>query len=54
MIEHQTANYKLCFLSEERLFSLIVDLNKNILVEFITHRENKTKLRNNHVLFPGL
>ena len=25
--EHQPANFKLCFLSEEELFSLIVDLN---------------------------
>ena len=34
--EHQPANYMLCFLSEAKLFSLIVDLNKNILAAFIT------------------
>ena len=33
---YQPANYKLCFLSEEKLFSLIVDLNKTILAAFIT------------------
>ena len=31
LIEHQPANYKLCFLSEENLFSLIVDLNKGLV-----------------------
>ena len=36
MIEHQPVNYKLSFLSEERMFSLIVDLNKTILAAFIT------------------
>ena len=35
IIEHQLANYKLCFLSEETLFSLIVDFNKTILAAFI-------------------
>ena len=30
IIENQPANYKLCFLSEERVFSLIVDLNKTL------------------------
>ena len=35
IIEHQLANYKLCFLSEETLFSLIVDFNKTILAVFI-------------------
>ena len=34
--EHQSANYKLCFLSEERLFSSNVELNKTILAAFIT------------------
>ena len=32
--EHQPD--KLCFLSEENMFSLIVDLNKTILAAFIT------------------
>ena len=36
IIEHWPANYKLCSLSEERLFSLIVELNKTILAAFIT------------------
>ena len=35
-IEHQLANYKLCFLSEEKLFKLIVDLIKTILAAFIS------------------
>ena len=34
--EHQSANYQLCFLPEERLFSSIIDLDKNILAAFIT------------------
>ena len=36
IIKHQPANYKLCFLSEEKLFSLIVDLIKTILAAFIS------------------
>ena len=46
IIEHQPANYKLCFLSEKKLFSLIVDLNKTILAAFITcfaRQPEKTK-----------
>ena len=57
IIEHQPANYKLCFLSEEELFSLIVDLNKTILAAFILRLvrhtdKNKIKRRTNNVLFP--
>ena len=59
IIEHQLHNYNLCFLSEERLFSLIIDLNKTILAAFITRlvrhpEKNETKWRYNNVLFPGL
>ena len=56
IIEHQPANYKLCFLSEEKLFSLIVNLNKTILAAFITRivRKNETKLRNNMYCSPFL
>ena len=32
--EHRPANYNLSFLSEEKLFSLVVDLNKTILAAF--------------------
>ena len=66
MIENQSVNYKLCFSSEERLFSLIVDLNNTVLVAFVTdlvrlsllhlkkqNQENRTIRRNNNVLFPG-
>ena len=57
-IEHQSANYS-CFLSEEKLFSVTVDLNKTIIAAFIARlvrqsEKNKTKWRNNNVLFPRL
>ena len=57
-IEHQPANYKLCFLSEEKLFRLIVDLIKTILAAFIGRLvrhpgKSKTKRRTNNVLFPA-
>ena len=56
--EHQPANYKLCLLSEGKLFSLIVDLNKTILAAFILRfvrhpDKNKIKRRANNVLFLG-
>ena len=35
IIEHQPAHYKLCFLFEQKLFGLIVDLNETILAAFI-------------------
>ena len=47
IIEDQAANYKLCFLSEEKLFGFIVDLNKTILAAFIkrlVRHQGKTKL----------
>ena len=37
IIEHQSANYELCFSSKERFFRLVVDLNKAIIAAFITH-----------------
>ena len=54
IIEHRPANYKLCFLSEEKLFSFIVDLNRTILASFITRIvwKNETKLRNNMYCSP--
>ena len=42
----KAANYKLCFLSEEKLFSLIVDLNRTILATLlcVLPDTRKTKL----------
>ena len=38
IVEHHPAKSdKLCFLSEEELFTLIVYVNKTILAAFITH-----------------
>ena len=45
--DHQPANYKLCFLFEEKLFGLLVDLNKIILAAFIlllVRHQEKTNL----------
>ena len=58
IIEHQPANYKLCFLSEEKLFSLIVDFKKTILAAFISRlvrHPGKTKLNDEPTMycFPG-
>ena len=44
----------MCFLSEERLFSLIGDLNKTILVAFITRlvrHQEKTKLNSEITMY---
>ena len=48
---------KLCFLSEEKLFSLITDFNKTILAAFITRlarhpEKNKTEQRTVMYCFP--
>ena len=56
---HPTKSDKLCFLSEEELFTLIVHVNKTIVAAFITHlvrhpEKMKTRRRTNNVLFPGL
>ena len=40
------ANYKLCFLSEEKLFSFIVDLNKTIPAAFILRLVNHLEKQN--------
>ena len=57
IIEHQPANYKLCFLSEAKLFGFIVDLkNYPCFIYYAscqTPGKNETKRRNNNVLFPG-
>ena len=44
--ENQPANYMLCFLFEEKLFSLIVDLNKTILAAFISRTVRHSKKQN--------
>ena len=54
IIENQPANYKLCFLPEDRLFSSIVDLNKTIIAAFITRfvrHPDKTKLNNETTMY---
>ena len=53
-IEHQPVNYKLCFLSEEKLFRLIVDLIKTILAAFISRfvrHPEKTKLNSESTMY---
>ena len=47
IIEHQPANCKLCFLFEEKLFSLIVVLNKTILAAFILRLFSDTRKKQN-------
>ena len=52
--EHQSSNYNLCFLSEEKLFSLIVDLHKTIFAAFISclvRNPEKTKLNGEQTIF---
>ena len=54
IIEHLPDNYNLCFLSEERLLSLTIDLNKTILAVFITRlvrHPDKTKLNGETTMY---
>ena len=53
MIEHQPANHKSCFLSEAKLFSFIVGLNKIILAAFIARLRHlgKTKLNGETTMY---
>ena len=56
-IEHQPANYKLCFLSDEKLFRLIIDLIKTILAAFIgclVRHPGKTKLNGEPTMYCSL
>ena len=54
IIENQPANYKVVFLSEERLFSLTGDLKKTIFAAFITRlvrHPEKTKLNSKTAVY---
>ena len=55
--EYQSVNYKLCFLSDEELFSLTVDLIKTILAAFILHllrHEEKTNFKGEPAMYCSL
>ena len=52
IIEHQPVNFKLCFLSEEKLFSVIVDLNKTVTAAFTTPRKTKLDGETTMYCFP--
>ena len=54
MIEHQSANNKLCFLPKAKLFSFMADLNKTILVAFImrlVRHMRKTKVNRETTMY---